>query len=99
MPEPLALDLRLMRAALETLLAHVERIAGTRIEVDHDYFWSVPPDELYDMGAPPSELTIGQLSECLDNLRGIAEDPEKAVAYGLVWAAEVLRAVGLAVPG
>ena len=97
--EPLWVELAVLRTALEVLLTHVEGAVGRATAIDHDYFWSIPPDELYDMDRPPTGLTIGQLSECLDHLRRIADDPENAIGYSLVWAAEVLRAIGTAAAG
>ena len=41
-----------------------------------------------------SEFTIGQVSESWENLRGMLEDRSKALGYGLVWLADVLRAIG-----
>jgi hypothetical protein len=37
---------------------------------------------------------MGQLSECIDQLARIAEDPEAAVSYGLVWLGDVVKAIG-----
>lgn len=79
----------------ELLLQHVEEADGPEIELHEDYFWSVPMVELYNVYQKPSELTIGQLSECLDHLVKMNEDPERVLYYGLIWLAEVLRAVGL----
>jgi hypothetical protein len=42
----------------------------------------------------PNPLTIGQLSESFENIESIASDPEAAISFGLVWLADVLRAVG-----
>ena len=39
-------------------------------------------------------MGIGQVSESLEDLESIVADPELAISYGLVWLADVMRAVG-----
>lgn len=67
---------------------------GPRRSVDTDYFWSIPPDAIYDVYEQPSELTIGQLTESMDNVRSVTANPEDAISYALVWMGDVLRATG-----
>lgn len=83
-----------LRAALATLLDHVDAVNGPVVRLDRDYFWSVPPDAAYDVYSQPEALTIGQLSESIDNLELMVRDPESALSFGLVWLGGVLRAVG-----
>lgn len=83
-----------LREAFDVLMRQVEERHGSTIEVDADYFWSIPPDEIYNVYDQPSELTIGQLTESLDNIRSVAADPEHAISYALVWLGDVLRAAG-----
>ncbi|WP_439383996.1 hypothetical protein [Amycolatopsis lexingtonensis] len=61
---------------------------------DRDLFWELLPEQRYDLGHEPSEHTIGQLSESWAQLVAMADDPDRAVGYGLVWLADVLRALG-----
>ncbi|WFR84359.1 hypothetical protein [Arthrobacter sp. Y-9] len=83
----------LLREAFEILL---ERAANGDDVVDLgvDYYWSIPPRLQGDVLAGPPELTVGQYSECTENLSSLVNDPENAVGYGLVWLADVLRAIG-----
>lgn len=83
-----------LRAAMAALLDHVDVVNGPVVRFEHDYFWSVPADAAYDMKARPAELTIGQLSESIENLEATVGDPERVLAFGLVWLGDVLRAVG-----
>lgn len=83
-----------LREVFDVLIRHVEERHGSTIEVDADYFWSIPPDEIYNVYDQPTELTIGQLTESLDNIRSVAADPEHAISYALVWLGDVLRATG-----
>lgn len=83
-----------LRRVAALLFDYVESVQGGEVRVKHDYFWSVPSDALYDLTAPPKDLTIGQISDCLSNLEGFLEEPEAVMSYGFIWLAEVLRAVG-----
>jgi hypothetical protein len=66
----------------------------SELTLDKDYFWSIPPAEAYDVYNEPSNLTVGQLTECLDNLKVIVEDPSRSTSFALVWLGELMRAVG-----
>lgn len=50
------------RTAFELALQHIEASVGSTVALEHDYFWSVPGDELYDVPNKPRTKTIGQLS-------------------------------------
>jgi hypothetical protein len=76
------------------LLDHVAAIEGETVCVDDRMFWAIPADTRYDVYEQPSELTIGQLGESLDSLSSMMRSDEDVVAYGLVWLADILRAVG-----
>jgi len=91
---PLQIPLDQLRSAFELALRHVEASAGNAVTLEHDYFWSVPGDELYDVPNEPSTLTIGQLSESWQHLEGLLTDEGRAVGYHLVWLADVIRAIG-----
>lgn len=76
------------------LLAHVADKSKSELTLSKDYFWSIPAPERYDVYTEPSQFTIGQVSECWTHLEGMLEDESKVLGYGLVWLADVLRAMG-----
>jgi len=88
-----------LRHAAEVLLHHLESVAGSTIRLDTDYFWAVPREQRNDPCSRPSELTIGQLTESLDNVERMVSDPDATLSCGLVWLSDVLRAVGEKVVG
>lgn len=57
-----------LRHAAEVLLQHLESVTGSTIRLDTDYFWAIPREQRNDPCSRPSELTIGQLTESLDNV-------------------------------
>jgi hypothetical protein len=92
--QPVRIPVEDLRRAADILLDHLESTVGGVVELDRDMFWAVPPDALYDVYQEPGELTIGQLTESRDNIARVLEDQDSALSYGLVWLADVLRAVG-----
>jgi hypothetical protein len=91
------IEISTLRRAFELLLQHVETVHGPQVTLDADYFWSIPREHIYDVLTTPSDLTVGQLSESLANLEAMLDDPEGAISYGLVWLADVTKAIGHAV--
>ncbi|QES46980.1 hypothetical protein DEJ50_03040 [Streptomyces venezuelae] len=92
--EPLQIPLDRLRQAFELALQHIEASAGDAVALEHDYFWSIPGDELYDVPNEPRTITIGQLSESWQHLEDLLADPNRAVGHHLLWLADVLRAIG-----
>lgn len=90
----LRVPIDLLRRVSALLFDHLETLEGNEVPLDKNYFWAVTPEQLYDVVNPPSDLTIGQLSECLANLEALEEQPQDAISYALVWLADVLRAAG-----
>lgn len=77
------------------VLNHIEAATnGPAVDLDKDYFWSIPPNELYDVHNCPADLTIGRLSESWRNIEDLLADPDRVVGYHLVWLSDVLRAIG-----
>jgi hypothetical protein len=83
-----------LRRATLAVLAHLERTGRGTIELDADYYWSIAPEQRYDVYTRPDDLSIGRLSDDWAEVAAIARGDEDAVGYALVWLASVLRAVG-----
>ena len=84
----------LLRRASELLLEHLEDVEGAAILLDKDYFWSIVPEQLYDVYTEPITFSVGQLSECVDNLERLVADPAQSTSFALVWLADLLRSAG-----
>lgn len=83
---------QVLNRALDNLLAQV----GERVELDNDFFWSLPPELTYDVyiQPEPDQLTVGQLSEAWSNLARLNEAGGEVPPYAFVWLADVLKALG-----
>jgi hypothetical protein len=88
-----------LRAITAKLLDHLAEVRGEAVSIPHDYFWSIPGDQLYDVYSDPHDLEVGQLFESWDFLRANLTGETDPLAYGLVWLADILRAIGLEVVG
>ncbi|MFF0344348.1 hypothetical protein [Kribbella sp. NPDC004875] len=97
MNDQIQIPIAVLESVAQVLLAHARELEGEVVSVDKDYYWAIPTEQLYDVIHEPSDLTIGQLSECLERIDAIASDPASVTSYGLVWLAELMRAVGLTV--
>jgi len=87
-----------LRSSVELLLGRIEADHGSTIEIDRDFFWSIPDAALYDVYSQPTSFTIGQVSESVESINMMLEHPEFATTRGLVWVSDVLRALGAAPP-
>lgn len=92
--ESSTVSVELLRKIMNRALDHVRDVGGDTIHLERDFFWSISPDELYDVYTRPEELNIGQLTESWGNLTALQQDSEPVVAYAFVWIADVLRALG-----
>ncbi|HLV24710.1 MAG TPA: hypothetical protein VKZ41_00210 [Gemmatimonadales bacterium] len=88
-----------LRRATDVLLRHLEQSGHGAIEIEKDFYWSVSPDERYDLEKQPTELGVGQLSDDIAEVRAIVEGQKAPVGYALVWLSSILRAVGEEVVG
>ncbi len=93
--DPLHVPLAELREAFDIVLNHIEAATkSSAVDLEEDYFWSIPPATQYDVYDSPADLTIGQLSESWQNIKDLLADPDHVVGYHLVWLADVLRAMG-----
>lgn len=89
-------DLRVVSAAL---LGHLEKLGVATVDVEVDYYWHVPRDQVYDPSRTSLDPDLGQLSEDWEKLQRIARGEREPVAPALEWLGAVLRAVGERVVG
>ncbi len=97
MTDQIRISIELLERVYPILISHLREIEGEEVSLEDDYFWSIPRDQIGAVESSPTDLNIGQISECLEWLSGIEENSEGALTYHLVWLADVLRAIGYAV--
>lgn len=76
------------------LLSKLRESKGNEIELNSDYYWNIKIDEIYNPYAEPKQLTMGQLSEDLEQLCRL-EIIDNAVPYDLKRVASILLALSV----
>ena len=51
------------------LLSKLKESRGNEIELNNDFYWDISPEELYSPYEEPKNITLGQLSDDLDEIR------------------------------
>ena len=94
MTDRVRVDIDLLEQVAGLLISGLREREGHQALLDYDSFWSVPADQAHDLYKEPTELSVGQITECMEWLRNVANNPESAIDYHLVWLGDVLRALG-----
>ena len=90
-----SISLEMLRKAFDLLVRHAAAQGSEgRIALHKDAFWSVPTASVNDIYSGPPDLTVGIVSESWGHLEAMIGDETKVVGYGLIWLADVLRALG-----
>jgi hypothetical protein len=80
-----------LRRIVNLILDHIEHDLGVRSGVlDQDDYWHVMSPEKYDLLTNPSALGVGKLSDDLNFLAKLSDDPQQAVALMLIHVAPLL---------
>jgi hypothetical protein len=83
-----------LRKVTDRLYDHLAENGISTVSLGHDYYWSVSMESRYNPYVQPTELTLGQLTDDVHELRRILSGDQEPLAYALVWLAAVLRAIG-----
>jgi hypothetical protein len=90
----MTIDLEQLEKAIGIVFKHLAEQGVSTVEIDEDFYWNVPTDEVYVPTNSPANLDVGQLSFNWSDLQSIANGKSPAIGYGLVWAAPLLRRIG-----
>lgn len=83
-----------LQTIFDKLLQHVKEKGIESINVEADYYWNIPKEQLYNPYEQPSVLDLGQLSDDWYELRKIQHAEKEPIGYHLVWFAAILRVIG-----
>lgn len=91
----LQVNIKKVEKALLCLLQELRQREGEVVEIEPvDYYWSIDGKELFDPYKDPSHLTLGQLTDDLQEIEAIAKGESEPVSYHLVKLSAVLAALG-----
>ena len=74
------------------LLAKLKQSNGVEIDLKSDYYWCFDQEEIYNPYDDPKNITLGQLSDELNELKNILHSGD-ALAYDLKRLARILEAL------
>ena len=87
-----------LREFLEVILKRLEDRGKQEIHIEADFYWHVPQEAWNDPYVEPKDLTLGQLSDDIAELRRITSGASDPLVYAAVWLGAILRAVGESQP-
>jgi len=68
---------------------------GNIIEIEAiDYYWAINAQELYNPYNDPTELTLGQITDDLNELKKLANNESKPVSLDFVKISSILTMIG-----
>lgn len=83
-----------LKKATDKLFEFLETLGISNLDVDQDYYWSIPLSQKYNPYAIPDDLTIGQLSDDWRELEKIVYEKGDGIQYAFVWLAQILNFLG-----
>ncbi len=89
------IDINEVEKALSNLLNELRNQKGDVIEIEPvDYYWAIDRDELYNPYNDPTHLTLGQLTDDLEEMKKLGDSGAAPVAQNWVKISPVLAALG-----
>jgi len=76
------------------VLSNLREAKGNEIELENDFYWDILSDELYNPYEDPKDISLGQLSWDLEEIKRLLKSPEEVMPYDLKRIAEILKAIG-----
>jgi len=80
------------------LLSNLRNNKGNEVELKNDYYWDISKDQLYNPYDDPSEISLGQLSDDLNEIYRLSSSQDEAIPYDLKRVAEILKALSIENP-
>lgn len=83
-----------LRIAAQRTLEYVGEKYGDEVELDQDYYWSLPKEAKYDVLKETKVSQVGSLAEDYRQIEKLVTGGHDAVGYDLVYLAAIFRALG-----
>ncbi len=76
------------------LLSKLKESKGNEIEISNDYYWDISQDELYSPYEEPKNITLGQLSDDLEEVQRLIKSDD-AIMYDLKRLSNILKVLSI----
>jgi hypothetical protein len=83
--------------ACDKLWAHFAEMGIDSVDTPHDYYWSIPYQDLYRLESQPTTFEVGQLSEDWQGVQRMLEADRDVITFDFVKISAILRELGLQV--
>ena len=92
----MSIKLNELKICMNKIISYMESSCADEIDPKQDMYWYIQPEACYDPYKDPNikDLTLGQISFDIDELKKIAAGEAEVTAYHLIWLANVLRSIG-----
>jgi len=80
------------------LLSNLKDSKSSEIELRNDYYWDISKEQLYNPYDEPREMSLGQLSDDINEICRLTKPNAKAIPYDLKRIAEILKAFSIENP-
>jgi len=89
------LNLDDLQGVISLLLSNIKDEKGVEIELKNDFYWDISAKELYNPYEEPKDITLGQLSDDIQEVKKLSQSGENAIPYDLKRVAEILKAISI----
>lgn len=77
------------------LFSKLKEQKGNEIELENDFYWDISSDELYKPYDEPKNISLGQLSDDLNEVQRLSLSSDEAIPYDLKRIAEIIKALSI----
>ena len=92
------IDVSEMRRIANHIFDELEKSEIKQFNVEHDYYWFISKHDKYDVYKEPTNFTVGQLADDINELRRTVRGEREVSSYALVWLAQILCYIGECAP-
>lgn len=86
--------IEMLKAVTKAIFSHLEKLEINGMDVDKDFYWEISSNQKYDPYGQPSDFTLGQLSEDIQEILAIHSGNNSPSGHALVALGTLLRFMG-----
>lgn len=84
-----------LQKAIILLLSNFKTNIGEVIEIENDFYWDIPSKDLYNPYEEPKQFTLGQLSDDINEVQRLANEPSSVISYDLKRISNIIKAMSI----
>lgn len=83
-----------LKILCEIILSKAEKSGMKEIEVDHDFYWSVSSEDVYNFTTEKPEVIVGSFVDDFDSLRKLLDSTNQATIVDIERLGNVIKIMG-----